>query len=62
MQIKVYECYIKQLKPRESLLQIDDSSEEEVEEKFSDDETTDEEDEDHKRLMKELTISDTEYD
>ena len=56
LQIKVYECQIKQLKPRESLLQIDDSSDEEVEEKISNDESTDEEDEDSKRLMKELKI------
>ena len=27
LQIKVHECYIKQLKPRESLLKIDEESE-----------------------------------
>ena len=61
LQIKVYECHIKQLKPRVSLLTIEESSDEDtVEEKFDSDESNDEEDEDHKILMKELTISDTE--
>ena len=52
LQIKVYECYIKQLKPRESLLTYEKSSDEESEV----DETNDEE------RIKELTISDIEED
>ena len=50
LQIKVHECYIKQLKPRESLLQIDDSSGEDSEA----DESNDEE------LIKKLVIYDKE--
>ena len=53
LQIKVYECQIKQLKPRESLLQIDDSSDEDSEASEAD-ETNDEE------LIKKLVISDNE--
>ena len=55
LQIKVYECYIKQLKPRESLLQIDDSSDEDSEASEAD-ESNDEE------LIKKLVISDIEED
>ena len=50
LQIKVHECYIKQLKPRESLLTIEKSGNEDSEA----DETNDEE------LIKELVISDAE--
>ena len=53
LQIKVYECYIKQLKPRESLLQIDDSSDEDSE-ASEEDESNDEE------LIKKLVIYDVE--
>ena len=55
-QIKVYECYIKQLKPRESLLTFEKSSDEDSEasETSEEDETNDEE------LIKELVISDVE--
>ena len=52
LQIKVYECYVKQLKPRESLLTIEKSSDEDSEA----DESNDEE------LIKELVISDVESD
>ena len=55
LQIKVYECQIKQLKPRESLLQIDDSSDEDSEASEAD-ESNDEE------LIKKLVISDNEED
>ena len=51
LQIKVHECYIKQLKPRESLMTIYESSESEASEI---DEPNDEE------LIKELVISDAE--
>ena len=56
LQIKVYECYIKQLNPRESLLQIDDSSDEDSEasEASEADEPNEEE------LIKELVIPDIE--
>ena len=50
LQIKVHECYIKQLKPRESLLTFEKSSDEESEE----DEPNDEE------VIKDLVISDVE--
>ena len=50
LQIKVHECYIKQLKPRESLLTFEKSSDEESEE----DEPNDEE------IIKDLVISDIE--
>ena len=50
LQIKVHECYIKQLKPRESLLTIEKSSDEDSEA----DESNDEE------LIKEFVISDVE--
>ena len=56
LQIKVYECYIKHLKPRESLLTIQKSSDEDSEasEASEADESNDEE------LIKELVISDVE--
>ena len=55
LQIKVHECQIRQLKPRESLLQIDESSDEDSEESEAD-ESNDEE------LIKKLVISDIEED
>ena len=55
LQIKVHECKIKQLKPRESLLQIDDSSDEDSESSEAD-ESNDE------KLIKKLVISDIEED
>ena len=53
LQIKVHECYIKQLRPRESLLPIYERSESEASETY---EPNDEE------LIKELVISDVEED
>ena len=55
LQIKVHECQIRQLKPRESLLQIDESSDEDSESSEAD-ESNDEE------LIKKLVISDIEED
>ena len=54
LQIKVYECYIKQLKPRESLLTYEKSSNEASE--ASEDEPNDE------KMIKDLVISDIEED
>ena len=53
LQIKVYECYIKQLKPRESLLTFEKSSDE-ASEASEEDESNDEE------MIKDLVISDKE--
>ena len=55
LHIKVHECKIKQLKPCESLLQIDDSSDEDSESSEAD-ESNDE------KLIKKLVISDIEED
>ena len=55
LQIKVHECQIRQLKPRESLLQIDESSDEDSETSEAD-ESNDEE------LIKKIVISDIEED
>ena len=41
LQIKVHECYLKPLKPRQSLLKIEDQSDDEVDDKV-DDEVDDE--------------------
>ena len=57
LQIKVYECYIKQLKPRESLLTYEKSSDEDSEaSEASEDEPNDE------KMIKDLVISDIEED
>ena len=53
LQIKVYECYVKQLKPRKSLLTFEKSSDEDSEASEAD-ESNDEE------FIKELVISDLE--
>ena len=58
LQIKVYECYIKQLKPRESLLTYEKSSNEasEASEASEEDEPND------KKMIKDLVISVIEED
>ena len=50
LQIKVHECYVKPLKPRESLLKIEEDEDEEQ----SDNE------EDIEKLVEDLTLSDEE--
>ena len=55
LQIKVHECQIRQLKPRESLLKIDDSSDEDSESSEADESNAEE-------LIKKLVISDIEED
>ena len=51
LQIKVHECYVKPLKPRESLLTIDEESDEEQVEKNESD---------IEQVVKDLVISDEE--
>ena len=62
LQIKVHECYIKQLKPRESLLTFEKSSDEDSEnsEDSEDSEASEEDETKDEELIKELVISDVE--
>ena len=53
LQIKVYECYIKQLKPRESLLTYEKSSDE-------DSEASEEDEPNDEKMIEDLVISDME--
>ena len=52
MQIKVHECYVKPLKPRESLLTIEEEEEDEEEEESDTEETA--------QLVEDLVLSDKE--
>ena len=61
LQIKVHECYIKQLKPRESLLTIEEEEEEIFETKVSDSSDS-EVDEAIEKEIKDLVISDKELE
>ena len=55
LQIKVYECYIKLLKPRESLLTFEKSSDE-------DSEASEEDERNDEKMTKDLVIADIEED
>ena len=57
MQIKVHECYIKELKPRESLLKID---EEDDQEKNTLDYSESEDDDEDMENIRDLIVSDQE--
>ena len=59
LQIKVNECYVKQLKPRQSLLTIKESDDERSDSDESDDEGERSEGDD---IIKDLVISDKEVD
>ena len=59
LQIKVNECYVKQLKPRQSLLTIKESDDERSDSDESDDEGERSESDD---IIKDLVISDKEVD
>ena len=52
LQIKVHECYVKPLKPRESLLTIEEEEEDEEEEESDTEETA--------QLVEDLVLSDKE--
>ena len=60
LQIKVYECYIKQLKPRESLLTYEKSSNEKSSDEDS--EASEEDEPNDEKMIKDLVISDIEED
>ena len=60
LQIKVHECFIKELKPRESLLKIDDEQDEEKKTlDYSESEEEDDDDEDMENI-RDLIVSDRE--
>ena len=57
LQIKVHECYVKPLKPRQSLLTIDEESDEEQVEKNQSEEDNES---DTEQVLEDLVISDKE--
>ena len=58
MQIKVHECYIKELKPRESLLKIDED--EDQEKNTLDYSESEEDDDEDMENIRDLKVSDKE--
>ena len=59
LQIKVHECYIKELKPRESLLKIDEDDDQEKNTLAYSESEEDEEDDDMENI-RDLIVSDKE--
>ena len=63
LQIKVHECYIKELKPRESLLKIEEDDDQKNTLDYSEseeDEDDDEDDDEDMENIKDLIVSDQE--
>ena len=59
LQIKVHECYIKELKPRESLLEIDEEDEDQEKNTWDYSESEEDDDEDMENI-RDLIVSDKE--